>query len=501
MATHVVPLYLTIDSLAMRRDYHLVSFLALVSLGCRAAPARHDVDHGLTVSFPGHATLATGMYPTHHGLTANEWWQKVGDRWTSPDVTDDSSFQLLGDTAHGIGASPRYLLATTLAEWVKQADPHARAIALGSNRIPIAYGGRRADAVYWHDAGLNLFTTSTFYTPRMVDWVKTFNETALPHFEQRTWTLTVPAEFRALAPVEPAAFWHRRGFPHVYDSESVTTDGRPRPYPARFSGTPMKDEALFALATRAVDAESLGQRGSLDYLAIDVGTTDDVGHTYGPRSLEQLDVLVRLDRALEAFLDHLDASVGRDHYVVALSADHGVAEPPESVPGGRRIATAEIDSLLDRVDRIVPRFRGSRDALADSIAAVLVRSNFVADAYTERRLSQPSTDPYVGLYQRAFRRGHTGDFPLWGAKPHEYHPARYGVFVRFKPDMIFDYAVAVHGSPYPADRDVPILFYGAGIHQGSRETGGRTVDVAPTLAAPPDCQLPTIWMAFPSFLF
>ena len=32
-----------------------------------------NVDHGLTLSFPGHATLATGMQPAHHGLTGNEW--------------------------------------------------------------------------------------------------------------------------------------------------------------------------------------------------------------------------------------------------------------------------------------------------------------------------------------------------------------------------------------------------------------------------------------------
>src|SRR5262249_40312385 len=61
---------------------------------------RGDVAHGMTVSFAGHTSLATGMYPSHHGLTANEWWQKVGDQWASVDVSDDSSFQLLGDTAH-----------------------------------------------------------------------------------------------------------------------------------------------------------------------------------------------------------------------------------------------------------------------------------------------------------------------------------------------------------------------------------------------------------------
>ena len=42
---------------------------------------RGEVDHGLTLSFPGHATLATGMYPSHHGLTANEWWENQKGTW------------------------------------------------------------------------------------------------------------------------------------------------------------------------------------------------------------------------------------------------------------------------------------------------------------------------------------------------------------------------------------------------------------------------------------
>src|SRR5262249_15154046 len=108
-----------------------------------------------------------------------------------------------------------------------------------------------------------------------------------------------------------------------------------------------------------------------------------------------------------------------------------------------------------------------------------------------RRLSQPSTDPYVQLYQRSFRRGHTPDFPLWGDKPHEHHPARYGVIVRFKPTIMLSAAVSTHGSPYAGDRDVPIIFYGSGIRRGRQETGGRTVDVAPTLAAVAGLTVPT----------
>jgi len=85
---------------------------------------RGNAEHGLTVSFPGHATLATGMYPAHHGLTANEWWQEADGRWRPVSVVDDKRYAMTGD---GTGVSPRQMTASSLADWVKAASPAAKA--------------------------------------------------------------------------------------------------------------------------------------------------------------------------------------------------------------------------------------------------------------------------------------------------------------------------------------------------------------------------------------
>jgi predicted AlkP superfamily pyrophosphatase or phosphodiesterase len=384
-----------------------------------------------------------------------------------------------------VGASPKFLLSKTLGEWVKEADPRAKAIAIGSDEnIPIAYAGHKSDGVYVFDSAANSFTTSTFYAPSIPDWLNAFNQAELPR-QERTWNLGVPQQFVALASSEKT---YLRGtpnppFPHVHEKEGASQPDHPEPYAAWFGATPLKDEALLAMASRTVDAEHLGQRGAVDYLAIDVDSTDQVGHRYGPRSLEQLDTLVRLDRALARFLGHLDSVVGKNNYVVALSADHGVADPPESRPGARRITTPEIEAVLDKVEAIAKANTGTPAELAERIATELKRADFIADAYTPERLSMPSGDPFVQLYQLSFRPSYTTDFPLWTTKVREFHPARYGVVVRFKEGMIFDWAVSVHGSPHAYDRDVPIIFYGATIHPGSKPDGAMTVDVAPTLGA------------------
>jgi hypothetical protein len=300
--------------------------------------------------------------------------------------------------------------------------------------------------------------------------------------------LSVPSFAIGLANPDATAYENHgrfNTFPHVYALESVPLRDGPAatPYARWFAGTPLKDEALFALAAAAVDAEKLGRRGVTDYLAIDVDSTDEVGHVYGPFSLEQLDTLVRLDHALGQFLRHLDATVGKGQYVLTFSADHGVADPPEAGGGGRRIRGSEIEAVLDRVDAIARGASGSRDELIRTIVTELRHSDFIADAYSEARLAASSEEPYVQLYQRAYRPGFTTDFPLWTQKDRPHHPARYGIVVRFKENMVFDAATGIHGSPYAAERLVPIIFYGMNIEHGGRNSGGRTVDVAPTLAA------------------
>lgn len=449
---------------------------------------RGRVDHGLTLSFPGHATLSTGMYPSRHGLTANEWWENQRGLWGEVAVSADEHFRML-DPPERPGPSPRNMTATTLGEWIKSSDPRSKSVALGTgNSIPIAYGGKQLDAVYWFDESSGRFTSSTYYSQTMASWVSEFNAGQLPNYEMQTWTLSVPSAAIGLSNPDATPYENQgrfNTFPHAYALESrPQRDGsNAMSYSRWFARTPLKDEALFALAAAAVDAEKLGGRGVTDYLAVDVDSTDEVGHIYGPLSLEQLDTLVRLDRALGRFLRHLDATIGKDNYVLAFSADHGVADPPEAGGGGRRIRSSEIEAVLDRVDAIAASATVSRDALIQTIVAELKRSDFIADAYPEAQLAASSEDPFVQLYQHSYRPGFTTDFPLWTERDRPHHPARYGILVRFKENMVFDAATGIHGSPYAAERLVPIIFYGMNIKAGNQDSGGRTVDVAPTLAA------------------
>jgi Type I phosphodiesterase / nucleotide pyrophosphatase len=451
------------------------------------------IDHAITNSYPGHASLSTGMYPASHGFSANEWWGYEDDAWTWIDGGADPDTHFVGEEGRA-SYSPLNLRATTLGEWVKQADPDARAISLAASEMAVAYAGRASDGAYWYDGASGRFVTSSYYQNTYPGWVSDFNQNQLQKYRIDVWENTVTAEFSGLAEPDDSDYENSGAnytFPHSFAGEVTLTTGEDRiaAYNGWLAGTPMRDIALIELAQHAINANQLGQRDAVDYLSITLSATDSIGHNYGGRSQEILDAIIRIDRALLNFIMYLDATLGEDGYVLAVSGDHGAPDPIEyTLAQGRdahRITSEELEGLLDEMDSIGAAHLGSEEELIEKMEAALEAYPFVADAISEGEIfgSKPSSNPFIGLFRKSWVSGRIPDFPLWTDVPNRvHHPARYGIYVQFQKNTYFHYAAVVHGSPYGYDRTVPIMFYGAGVEAG-QANNWRTIDVAPTLAS------------------
>ena len=70
------------------------------------------------------------------------------------------------------------------------------------------------------------------------------------------------------------------------------------------------------------------------------------------------------------------------------------------------------------------------------------------------------------------------------------HPANWGVIVELEPHAQIYSARSAHGSAHPYDREVPLIFLGAGIQPASSHAPARTIDIAPTLACLLDLPVP-----------
>src|SRR6266705_3630975 len=195
---------ITVDQL--RPDYfdryraQLISGLAsLVKQGADFTDAYQD--HAVTETAPGHSTILSGRWPAHTGIIRN----LAG--------VQDSTAPLLG--VAGPGASPARFHGSALFDWLKAAQPGARALSVSrKDRGAILPLGRAKQQVYWYQAGV--FTTSRYYADSLPPWVRIFNARRLPFkAANTTWTLLLPDS----AYKEPDnEAWENRGtntvFPH-----------------------------------------------------------------------------------------------------------------------------------------------------------------------------------------------------------------------------------------------------------------------------------------------
>ena len=443
--------------------------------------------HARTHTAPGHATLSTGVFPSRSGIVANEWFLRAGETWQSVYAVEDLDSPILGFESEEAlpGRSPKNLLRTGLADWVRAADGNARTMSISSkDRAAIPLAGKTDSNVYWLLPRLARFVTSTHYANRYPRWLTRFNERVMPRIVgDLVWENGVPERFRSLARSDSASYEGAnagRGgstFPHRSSDEAVTTGLQAHnQWAVRHAPA---DAAVIALAEAAIEEFDLGQRDQVDYLAISLSATDYVGHDHGPFSQEQLVNLVHVDRILGEFLEYLDEEVGDGEWVVGLSSDHGVVTMPEyeRERGNRRVVRIRRQDETQRLSASL-RTASGRGGLPEEIAERLARSleaeGTVEKAYTHFELTRGEpADSFAVL----FRNSH---YP--GRAHNTLSP--YGVEIRYREgDLVHFRTGTTHGTPYWYDRHVPFILLGAGVEAGSSDAPAYTVDMAPTLAA------------------
>jgi predicted AlkP superfamily pyrophosphatase or phosphodiesterase len=449
----------------------------------------------LTVTCAGHATISTGAFPRTHGIFSNQWWDR--DAKQQMQCTEDPSATNIGYDGPAKEHNSGYrLLVPTFADRMR-AERRAHVVTLSAKaRSAIMLAGHGGDAVTWLSEPVDTWLTSSAFAGAAVPAVKSFVASHPVDGDfGRSWTRLLPAErYRTAdeAPGERSVAGWGATFPHLLQG----TNGKPDlTFRAQWNASPFADAYLGDLAAALVEQLQLGKHETTDVLGVSFTATDIVGHRFGPRSQEIQDQLARLDRTLGVLLDHLDASVGRGRYVVALSADHGVTPIPEQliaehVDAGRLAAAA----IVERVEAQLRPTMGAGPHVAkfDGRDANLY---FAPGVYDRLRASQAllaevmrgiAEAPGVARVFRAqdLRNTSTAADPLQKAAALSYVEGRSGdLIIAVKPGWIGANEAASHGTASPDDQRVPILFMGAGIEAGRYDLPATPADIAPTLAA------------------
>ena len=430
---------------------------------------------------PGHAVLLTGEYPNATGITTND----LCDRALG------TCMYCAADTAGVQGAFP--LLGTTVGDDLLERDSASKVIGIANkDRAAILMAGKNPTAAVWVDSETGMFTTSSAYTTP--SWFESIaSKHALAPYVGTTWEAELDSA--AAGRIDDAPW------------EGTFSDGS-RTFPHRLAT--LEDAALspagmamvFDAAIDVIDAEQLGADASPDVLAIGVSTTDYLGHEFGPDSREVQELFRHADRQMARLIHHLDSAVGREHYVLYVTSDHGIAPVPELLNANVRPDEPRIDA--GRVDAKVLRATVEQ-SLTDAFGAPSAGRSWIWNLYPPSVYLDDTTLQQQGIARdsaavvaaRALAsapgigvsipgklvaqdlRPESIDAATWTMIRNAYHPDRSGdVLIYPKRYWVYGSRATTHGTPHDYDRWVPLMVL------GPRRTPLQVADsVEPTLIA------------------
>ena len=448
--------------------------------------AHHD--HANTSTAPGHASPATGVHPARSGIVANEWYSKKSR----------SMVYSVGDRRHS--RSPRNLLVSGLADWIKARDPNSRVFAASvKDRSAVLIAGHQADAAYWYNQADGRWVSSSYYPSAAPSWLKDFNQrNLLERYFGNSWEpLPVdPAKAQGLG-IENSDQLDRVGkFQRAIGGPSLLPD---KVFYSRLPYTPFLDLHLVRLAEAMIESEQLGRDSSLDFLGLSFAVLDYVGHETGPDSPEVLDVLLRLDGYLGELFRTLDRTIGMERVVVSLSSDHGIPPLPEirqrhGQPGFR--VGGEDKLCVQEAGRKLQEGIGTVDwLLADVYLELYLNDEALAGeglsgADVEARLARLLA-ACRGIDKVWTRTDMQSDNPSQDSDPlytlyrNNYHPDRSpDVMPQLHPYFVPDEGPGTtHGSPHSYDTHVPLILLAPGVAPRQISQRVHTVDLAATLAS------------------
>ena len=450
-----------------------------------------------TITGPGHASIYTGSVPAHHGIVANERYDRATRKMIY--CVKDTAVQGVGvATAQ---SSPGQLLATTLAdEFERRTDRQSKTIGVAlkdrSSVLPI---GRTGDAAFWFVNGA--FATSTWYMKELPKWASDFNGLKLADkYMDRTWEPLLPIEkYHQVLPDEnpyeqPLAQGAKSFFPYnLAELSKALPVGL-----GLIASTPWGNTLTTDMALAALHGEQMGQDNVTDLLAISYSSTDILGHKMGPRSLEIEDMYIRLDQELARLLTELDKSVGAGKYTLFLTADHGVIDVPQYLKDLKGSAgyfhpyPVVVDTIMKPT--YWDNYPSPIDTIVDGQVYLTSKGDAAKTQVVERLLMVPEIDGVY--YEWAGTHLASGDHSQAGLLKAGYRKERCGdILYTLKPGYFeaegaFVGKGTTHGSGWTYDTHVPVLLFGQGIAHGEVVRKTAVADIVPTVCMIVGCALP-----------
>ena len=457
-----------------------------------------------TVTAIGHTSIYTGSVPSIHGIAGNTWI----DKETGKDVycTADLSVQPVGSEDIRNGShSPKNMLSTTVTDQLRLATNFESKVVGVSlkDRASILPAGHNPTGAFWFDDKTGDFITSSYYMADLPKWVKDFN--AKKNGEKlvsKGWSTLQSINQYKESSSDNVAWEGLLGSAKTpsFPYKDLAADYKNKKDVIR--STPFGNTLTLRMAEASIVGEELGRDDVTDFLAINLASTDYVGHKFGPNSIEVQDVYMRLDRDLADFFSFLDSKVGRGQYTLFISADHGGAHSvgfleEKKMPTGFFAAT-----MKDDVNKKLQAKFGVENLILDIDnyqvyfdRAKMKASDLELEKLVEFSIKELRKDPSV-LYAVDVMEVSESTIPepIKQRIINGINWQRSGdIQLVSKDGMLPTYAKTgtTHSVWNSYDSHIPLVFMGWGIQHGESNKPYNMTDIAPTISSLLKIQFPS----------
>jgi hypothetical protein len=451
------------------------------------------IPYAQTVTAAGHASVYTGSVPAINGIMGNEWY----DRRLKRDVycVEDDSEKIVGGNGKGEPMSPKNLISTTITDELELATNFkSKVVGVAiKDRGSILPAGHAGDAAYWYEPNSGNFVSSTWYMNALPEWATAYNKRrVVDSMYKMNWELSYPLETYIQSDKANPAYV-KNPFPRKLEANIAKNFGA-------ISSTPWGNTLTLSFSKAALEAEGLGMDSITDFLAISLSSPDYIGHSFGPNSVEIEDTYIKLDQEIASFLTYLDQKIGKGQYLFFMTADHGVAHvpafleanqiPSKGMKPGKDAENATMAKFgLKRLVEASANYQIYLDkAYIDSLGVDYkkVKTFYIEQLNKQDNMLLAFDSESINLvnlpseYREMFQKGYN-------------HKLAGDVQLVYKPGYIFSYNATgtTHGSMYPYDSHIPLLWMGWGVKQGLTNRNVYMSDIAGTISALLKIQMPS----------
>ena len=458
-----------------------------------------------TATGPGHTSIYTGTTPVNHGIVSNDWYNRELGR--SIYCAEDSTVFLVDHLGvqkdkkfKNFSRSPKNNLTTTITDELKLfTNQRSKVIGVSlKDRGAIFPSGHLANAAYWYNPNNGHFVTSSYYMNKLPQWLIKFNnKKKSDSLLNQTWKTLLPIEKYIHSEIDDSSFEKKfKGKQLSIFPYNLKTLRKENGNYKLITHVPQGNTLLTELVKATIKGENLGRNETTDFLTISYSSTDYVGHNFGIRSKELEDTYIRMDREIALLLKDLDTEVGKDNYILFLTADHAVSDNPpflksKRLPGNfynskkikenLNIYLSDIfgkDNYIAHIDKTqiyLSEKKIVKEKILKASLQFLITIEGMKDVFApELKVHSLDNSIISNVIKNSYNSKESGDI-------------LYQMHSGWMEERLFG---TTHSTAYTSDTHVPLLWYGWHIPKGETVKPHVITQITPTLSFLLDIPLP-----------